>query len=357
MNLHQPAARPADQLAADKLAVEKFAVGQSVPRSEDPMLLRGQGRYTDDVSLAGQAYAVMVRSRNAHGIIRAIKLDAARKMPGVLAIYTAADLEAYGAAEMRRAAEEPRRHADEKTVARRTGERQSALRRRSCRLRHRRDRNRRQGRSRSGRNRNRGPAGADLRRADAVRNGAPLLYDDVPANVPLDYHYGDTAAVDAAFAKAAHVTRMDLVNSRVVVNAMEPRAAVAAYDGNRFTLYVCSQGVTGMRANIAEALGVDAKAVRILTGQVGGSFGMKGGVFPEYICILHGTRALGRPVKWTDERSGSFFSDSHGRDHECHGRTRVGRRRHASSPSASNALPTWARFSRRWGRSPARSTS
>ena len=86
-------------------------------------------------------------------------------------------------------------------------------------------------------------------------------------------------------------------------------------DANRFTLYVCSQGVTGMRANIAEALGVDAKAVRILTGQVGGSFGMKGGVFPEYICILHGTRTLGRPVKWTDERSGSFFSDSHGRDH------------------------------------------
>ena len=96
MNLHQPAARPADQLAADSLAVEKFAIGQSVPRSEDPMLLRGQGRYTDDVSLPGQAYAVMVRSRNAHGIIRAIKLDAARKMPGVLAVYTASDLEAYG---------------------------------------------------------------------------------------------------------------------------------------------------------------------------------------------------------------------------------------------------------------------
>ena len=97
MNLHQPAPPQADQSAADRLAVEKFAIGQSVPRSEDPMLLRGHGRYTDDVSLPGQAYAVMVRSRNAHGVIRKINVDAARKMPGVLAVYTAGDLEAYGA--------------------------------------------------------------------------------------------------------------------------------------------------------------------------------------------------------------------------------------------------------------------
>src|SRR6202051_2082097 len=97
MNLQQTARDRADQLVADRLSVEKFAVGQSVPRSEDPMLLRGQGRYTDDVSLPGQAYAVMVRSRNGHGVIRGINTDAARKMPGVLAVYTAADLEGYGA--------------------------------------------------------------------------------------------------------------------------------------------------------------------------------------------------------------------------------------------------------------------
>src|SRR5277367_851964 len=96
MNLHQPAARPADQLAADRLAVEKFAIGQSVPRSEDPMLLRGHGRYTDDVSLPNQAYMVMVRSQNAHGVIRGIDTQAALKMPGVLGIYTAADLKGYG---------------------------------------------------------------------------------------------------------------------------------------------------------------------------------------------------------------------------------------------------------------------
>ena len=116
---------------------------------------------------------------------------------------------------------------------------------------------------------------------DAVRGGAPLLYDDVPDNVPLDFHYGDAAAVKAAFAKAAHVTTLKLVNSRVVVNAMEPRAAVAADDGARYTLYVGSQGVIGMRANIAEAMGVDAKAVHILTGQVGGSFGMKAQCSPN----------------------------------------------------------------------------
>jgi len=101
MNLHQPADGQADKLTADaltaeRLAVEKFAVGQSVPRSEDPMLLRGAGRYTDDVNLPNQAYAVMVRSRNAHGVIRAIDAEASRKMPGVLRIYTAADLEGYG---------------------------------------------------------------------------------------------------------------------------------------------------------------------------------------------------------------------------------------------------------------------
>ena len=96
MNLQQSAKDRADQLTADRLAVEKFAVGQSVPRKEDPMLLRGKGHYTDDVSLPGQAYAVMVRSQNAHGIIRAIDIEAARKMPGVLGVYTGADLKGYG---------------------------------------------------------------------------------------------------------------------------------------------------------------------------------------------------------------------------------------------------------------------
>jgi aerobic carbon-monoxide dehydrogenase large subunit len=315
MNLHQSPERPAEKLTTGQLAVEKFGVGQSVPRSEDPMLLRGQGRYTDDVSLPGQAYAVMVRSRNGHGVIRAINTDAARKMPGVLAVYTAADLEGYGPLKCNMPLKsrdgsplkKPWRGALARDKVRYVGDpvacviaetvfaAKDAAEAVEIDV---------------------DPLAAVVSLEDAAREGAPLLYDDIPGNMPLDYHFGNTAAVDAAFASAAHVTRLKLLNSRVVVNAMEPRAALAAYDGTRFTMYVGSQGVTGMRAQISDCLGVDAKAVHVLTGQVGGSFGMKGVLFPEYVCVLHGARTLGRPVKWTDERSGSFFSDSHGRDQE-----------------------------------------
>jgi aerobic carbon-monoxide dehydrogenase large subunit len=315
MNLHQSPQRPAEKLTTGQLAVEKFAVGQSVPRSEDPMLLRGHGRYTDDVSLPGQAYAVMVRSRNGHGVIRAINTDAARKMPGVLAVYTAADLEGYGPLKCNMPLKsrdgsplkKPWRGALAKDKVRYVGDpvacviadtvfaAKDAAEAVEIDV---------------------DPLAAVVSLEEAAREGAPQLYDDIPGNVPLDYHFGDTAAVDAAFASAAHVTRLKLLNSRVVVNAMEPRSALAAYDGSRFTMYVGSQGVTGMRAQISDCLGVDAKAVHVLTGQVGGSFGMKGVLFPEYVCILHGARTLGRAVKWTDERSGSFFSDSHGRDQE-----------------------------------------
>ncbi len=319
MNLHRPADRHVEKLAAEalteRLTVERFAVGQSVPRMEDPMLLRGKGRYTDDVSLPGQVYAVMVRSREAHGNIRAIDADAARQMPGVLGVYTAADLESYGplkcvvplknrdGSPMRK----PWRGALAKDKVRYVGDPVACVVAETI------------------------YAAKDAAEAvqvtidplpavttaeEATRAGATLLYDDVPDNVSLDYHYGDADAVAAAFARAAHVTRMQLLNSRVVVNAMEPRSALAAFEGGRFTLYVGSQGVSGMRANIADVLGVEAKAIRILTGQVGGSFGMKAAVFPEYICVLHASRALSRPVKWTDDRSGSFFSDSHGRDHD-----------------------------------------
>jgi carbon-monoxide dehydrogenase large subunit len=318
MNLQSSAKDRADRLMADRMAVEKFAVGQSAPRKEDPMLLRGQGHYTDDIALPGQVYAVMVRSQNAHGVIRSIDVEAARKMPGVLGVYTPADLKDYGplkcvvpfnnrdGSPMKKplrtalATDKVRYVGDPvafvvaetllaaKDAAEAVNVDVEAL-----------------------------PAVVSAEGAASV--GAPQLYNDVPGNISLDYHYGDAEAVKAAFAKAAHVTKLSLVNSRLVVSAMEPRAALAAHDGSRFTLYVSSQGVFGMRANISEALGVPAKDVHVLTGQVGGSFGMKAAVFPEYICVLHAARALGRPVKWTDERSGSFVSDSHGRDHNVVG--------------------------------------
>jgi carbon-monoxide dehydrogenase large subunit len=318
MNLQQSVTDRANELVADRLAVEKFAVGQSVPRKEDPTLLRGRGRYTDDVSLPGQAYAVMVRSQNAHGVIRSIDTEVARKMPGVLGVYTAANLKGYGPLKCvvpfnnrdGSPMKKPLREALAVGKVRYVGDPVAFVVAETV-------------------NAAKDAAEAvvvDVESLPAVTTaeesaqaGAPQIYDDVPGNVALDYHYGDAEAVKAAFDKAAHVTKVRMLNSRLVVAPMEPRAALAAYDGQRFTFYVGSQGVFGMRANISEAMGVPAKEVRVLTGQVGGSFGMKAAVFPEYICILHAARALGRPVKWTDERSGSFVSDSHGRDHEVTG--------------------------------------
>jgi aerobic carbon-monoxide dehydrogenase large subunit len=318
MNLQTSSKDRIDQLAAERLAVEKFAIGQSVPRKEDPMLLRGRGHYADDFSLPGQAYAVIVRSQNAHGIIRAIDAEAARKMPGVLGVYTGDDLKGYGPLKCvvpfnnrdGSPMKKPLRSALATGKVRYVGDpvafvvAESLLAAKDA---------------AEAVNVDVEALAAVTSAEDAAAANAPLLYDDVPGNVALDYHYGDAEAVKTAFAKAAHVTQLKLVNSRLVVNAMEPRAALSAYDGNRFTLYVSSQGVFGMRANIAEALGVPAKDVHVMTGQVGGSFGMKAAVFPEYICMLHAARALGRPVKWTDERSGSFVSDSHGRNHDVVG--------------------------------------
>ena len=124
--------------------------------------------------------------------------------------------------------------------------------------------------------------------------------------------------MDAAFASAAHKVKLKIHNTRLVVNAMEPRAAVGEYDKakERYTLHSVSQGVMGLKAGIVGAMKTTPDKVHILTGNVGGSFGMKAPVYPEYVCILHAAKLLGRPVKWTDERSSSFTSDSHGRDHE-----------------------------------------
>jgi carbon-monoxide dehydrogenase large subunit len=300
----------------NSLAIMKFAVGQPVARTEDPILVRGQGRYTDDLNLPGQAYAVMVRSRIAHGMIKAIDISAAVGMPGVLGVYTGADLAAYGPLKCivpfknrdgtpMRMPPRPALATDKVrfvgdpvafVVAESLPQAKDAAEAVAIDI---------------------DPLPAVVRPEDAVRPDAPLLHEQAPGNVALDYHYGDDQAVAAAFAKAAHVTKLKLVNSRVVVSAMEPRAALAAYDtaNARYTLHVPSQGVFGMRANIADILKVEPKQVHVITNHVGGSFGMKAAPFPEYVCVLHAARVLGHPVKWTDDRSGSFVSDSHGRDH------------------------------------------
>ena len=158
------------------------------------------------------------------------------------------------------------------------------------------------------------PVVTELSKAES----AGALYDDVPKNVALDYHYGDTEKVNAAFAAAKHKVKLKMVNSRTVVASMEPRGCIGEYDKatGRYTFHGGSQGVMGMRAGLMDVLGVPADKVHVLTGNVGGSFGMKAAVYPEYVCVLHAAKELGRPVKWIDERSTSFVSDNHGRDHE-----------------------------------------
>ena len=317
MNLQRdPAAWTTSPEGTDDLSLAKFAIGQGVLRTEDPKLVRGEGRFTDDVSLPGQVHAVMVRSRHAHGIIRGIDTSAARAMPGVLGVYTGADLAAAGYGTLKcivpfnnrdgSPMRKPPRPALPADKVRFVGDpiacvvAQTLLQAKDA---------------------------AEAVEADieplpaiadpeaAVEPGAPVLHAEAPDNIALDYHYGDSAAVAAAFARAAHVTKLKLVNNRIVVNPMEPRAALAQYEGGRFTLYVPSQGVFGMRGNIAQVLNVEPKDVHVITGNIGGSFGMKATVYAEYVCALHAARALARPVKWTDERSSSFVSDHHGRDH------------------------------------------
>jgi carbon-monoxide dehydrogenase large subunit len=314
--------QPSSASLENAIALQKFGVGQPVRRKEDDTLVRGKGRYTDDFNLPGQAYAWMVRSSHAHGVIRGIDTTAAKSMPGVLGVWTGADLASanYGPftcglplknrdgspllqtnrtalmTDKVRYVGDPIAFVVAETVAQARDAAEAV-------------------------EVDIDPLPAVTNAAEAAKPGAPQLYDHIPNNVALDYHYGDTAKIDAAFAAAAHVTRLDIVNTRVAVVSMEPRVALAAYDkaDERFTIQVPTQGVSGNRATLAKTLNVPHEKVRILTANVGGSFGMKNISYPEYICILHGAKTLGRPVKWTDERSTSFLSDSQGRAQLIHG--------------------------------------
>ena len=300
-------------------ANEKFAIGQPVPRNEDPTLLRGEGRYTDDISLPGQAHAVILRSPHAHGVLRGLDAQAALTLPGVLAVYDGAALDAAGYGPFKCVAPfpnrdgspmvKPVRRAFARDRVRWVGDPVAIVVAETAAL---------------------AKEAAELVELDidplpavpgpheAVVPGAPALYDEAPDNLALHYHFGDAAAVDAAFAGAAHATRLTLANNRIVVSPLEPRAALAEWDADaqRWTVHIGTQGVFGFRAQLADIMGVKPAQLHILTGNVGGSFGMKAGSYPEYVGLLHAARALGRPVKWTDERSGSFLSDCHGRGTE-----------------------------------------
>ena len=302
-----------------QFAEEKYAVGQPVPRKEDPTLLRGLGQYSDDLNLPGQAYAVMVRSGHAHGAIRSIDISAAKTMPGVLVVLTGADLIAAGmgnmpagmAFKMRDGSDMPKpvqpilttdkvRFVDDPyavVVAETPKQAKDAVEAVMADI---------------------DPLPAVTAPAEAAQPGAPQLFAATPSNVILDFHHGDAESVADAFAKAAHVTKLKILNSRVVVCPMEPRSATGEYDptSERWTLRVGSQGVFGMRQLLTGPLKATVEKIRVLTGHVGGSFGMKSSLYPEYPAILYAAKLLGRAVKWTDERGESFLSDSHGRAHD-----------------------------------------
>ncbi|MDC1172870.1 xanthine dehydrogenase family protein molybdopterin-binding subunit [Alphaproteobacteria bacterium] len=298
----------------------KYAIGQSVPRTEDPKLLKGEGKYTDDLNLPDQVYAAIVRSPVAHGIIKDINVSDAKEMPGVLLIVTGYDLENYGnlPCDMQIKSKDgsplkkPSRPSLVTDKVRFVGDPVACV---------------------IAQTPDAAKDAAELVSIDidilpattlateAAMPGAPVLYDDVAGNIALDFQFGEPDTVDKAFKAAHHISRVDIRNNRIVVAPMEPRSAIAHYNNetDSFTMRLGCQGTFGMRNQLAGILNMEREKVRVLTENVGGSFGMKSFVYPEYICLLHAAKKLSRPVKWTEERSSSFLSDQQGRDHEVKG--------------------------------------
>ncbi|WP_439595488.1 xanthine dehydrogenase family protein molybdopterin-binding subunit [Falsiroseomonas sp.] len=286
-------------------------------RREDARLLTGRGVFADDIDLAGQAHAVFVRSPFAHGLLRGIETEEAGTAPGVLGVFTAADLLAAGIGpipylpmpgfNMPTPNEAPRpalahgrvRHVGEPVAlvvaeTRAQAEDAAELVRPDIE-----------------------PLPAAVDTAAAVAPGAPRVWDAAPDNIGLTWHGGDAAAVAAAFARAAHVTRLRLVNNRVIANPIEPRTAIASFDPatEAWSLICASQGVQYMLRVLAEhTFKVPRERMLVFTHDVGGAFGVKEQPYPEDIAILHAARALGRPVKWRGTRAEHLLSDNHGRD-------------------------------------------
>ncbi len=294
----------------------RYGSGQTLRRVEDPALLQGQGRFTDDHVLPGQLVLAFVRSSTAHGRITGIDLDAARATPGVVAVYTGADLVAAGvkpiptapsfkrpdgqpmAAPPKRAlAHEVLRYVGEPVVAIVADSRAAARAAADAVFVHTEDL----------------PVNVDPVRA--LLPGAPVLWEGAPDNISAEMCHGDAAAAEAAFARAAHRVSLELVNQRLAPAPMEPRSVLAWMDGERLTMRLSSQMPTGVRAGLVDAMpGLTTDNTRVVVGDVGGGFGMKTGIYPEDIAVGWIARTLGRPVKWQADRLEDFTSAVHGRD-------------------------------------------
>ena len=303
--------------------MEKFGMAQPVRRVEDPRLLIGNGRYTDDITLANETVGIVLRSPHAAARILSIDTAAASGLDGVLGIFTSKDLVADGIGGLpcviplknrdgSGRAEVPHpaladgvvRHVGD-PVAFIVAETHQAA---------------------------RDAAEAVMVDYDVLPSitdlgatldaDAPPVWPQAPGNVCFDWETGDKAKADALFAQAAHVTRLTVVNNRVIVASMEARAAVAEYDSasERWTLYTNTQGGWTVKSMLAQAVfKVPEDRFRVVTPDVGGGFGMKLFTYAEHALTCYAARRLGRPVRWISERSEAFLSDTHGRDNICQG--------------------------------------
>ena len=297
---------------------EKFGISQPMRRREDARFLTGRGTFADDVAVAGQAYAAFVRADHSHAEIRAIDTAAAAAMPGVLGVFTGEDLRAAGVGfvpcmppppgvELAVPVDTPRpglaqdrvRHVGEAialVVADTEARAIDAADRVIVDL---------------------AELPAVVSIADALAPGAPLIWDAAPGNVGLEWRMGERAEIDAAFAAAAHVTRLELVNNRLVGNPMEPRTSIATWKAAEdcYELVCSSQGVNYMIRVLCEfTFDIPREQMHVLTHDVGGGFGIKEQPYPEDVAILYAARALDRPVKWRGTRAEHFLADNHARD-------------------------------------------
>ena len=294
-------------------------IGARVARKEDYRFLTGAGQYTDDVSLPGQAYAAFVRSPHAHARIRKIAADKAKAAPGVLAVYTGADLAAAKLGGLPcgwlitgvdgQPMKEPAHPCLAQDKARYVGDHVAVVVAETA------------AQAKDAAEKVEVdyevlPAVVDP--AKARGKGAPALHDIAPDNTCYVWALGDKAKTDEAFAAAAHVTRLDFVNNRLIPNAIEPRAAVGGYSraDDAYTLYVSNQNPHVERLLMtAFVMGLPEHKVRVVAPDVGGGFGSKIYLYAEDVVVTWAAKQLNRPVKWTAERSESFLSDAHGRDH------------------------------------------
>ncbi len=297
-------------------------LGAPVRRKEDLRFLTGRGNYTDDINRPHQLVAVFVRSPHAHAELGAIDVSKAKRAPGVIAVYTGTDIAAAGIGGLPcgwgvkskdgSPMAEPPHPILALGRARHVGDPVAVV---------------------IAESKDEAEQAADLVEVnyktlpsvvdagDALKSGAPQLFDAAPNNLCYDWHIGDPAAADAALARAAHVTRVDIVNNRLVPNAMEPRAYIGEFDRGTgdYTLYTTSQNPHAIRLLMgAFVLHLPEHKLRVVAPDVGGGFGSKIYHYAEEAVVTWAAGQLGRPVKWTAARNESFMSDAHGRDHVTH---------------------------------------